>query len=217
MLTTALALLRGFEGVSGAKRNKGTSNSNNDLAHGAGLSMANASDKPMAERECFGCGKKGHAIAECRKISAETKKELMSLEHFEMRGRLELLKCGKTASKDGMQHVTTEEAAVPEIETAEGDEDVYIPKPGLPTLVEPHKVLGYANANVAMQFLEEDLRNIDIEEAPTDKDVIGLGMVNPQLEMDIPHYAFVGASRKTLPLWTLFLDSCATYHSMFIE
>ena len=84
-------------------------------------------------------------------------------------------------------------------------------------LEELHKVMGYANANVAMQFMEEDLHNIGTEVTATDKEIIRLGVVNPHVAIDIPHYAFAGASRKTLPLWALFLDSCATYHLMFIE
>ena len=70
--------------------------------------------------------------------------------------------------------------------------------------------------NVTMQFAEEDLRDIDTEVVAMDKDIIGLGMVNPHVAMDIPHYAFAGASRKTLPSWALFLDSCMTYRLMFI-
>ncbi len=42
-------------------------------------------------------------------------------------------------------------------------------------------------------------------------------MVNPHVAVDIPYYAFAGASRKTLPLWVQFLDSCVTYHLMIIE
>ncbi len=57
LLTMALTLLRDFEGVVGAKKTKGTSSNNNDLLHGAGVTIANASNKPIAERKCFGCGR----------------------------------------------------------------------------------------------------------------------------------------------------------------
>ncbi len=55
-LTAVLALLRDFEGVPGAKRNKSASGNNNNSPQGAGVAMANISNKPMMERECFGCG-----------------------------------------------------------------------------------------------------------------------------------------------------------------
>ena len=103
-LTTVLAMMRDFEGVLGAKRNKGATESNNDSPHRVGVVMANASNKPMAKRDCFGCGKKGHTIAQCTRISAETKKELMSLGNFGMRSRLETVKRGKTMSKEGSSY-----------------------------------------------------------------------------------------------------------------
>ncbi len=82
--------------------------------------------------------------------SAETKKELMSLGHFGMRNHLELLKHDKTVSKEGTEHIARDEATVPEIETAEGGDDAYLPEPGLLTLKELHKVMGCANTNVTM-------------------------------------------------------------------
>ncbi len=75
-------------GVSGAKRNKGANSNNNKSPHKAGVAIANASNKPMVEMECFGCGMKGHTINDCRKISVETKKELMSQGHFRMSCRI---------------------------------------------------------------------------------------------------------------------------------
>ena len=75
----------------------------------------------------------------------------------------------------------------------------------------------YANTNIAMQFLEEDLRDIDMEVTATAMEIIRLGMVNPHVAMDIPHYIFTRASRKTLSSWALFLDSCTMYHLMFIK
>ena len=50
-LTTVLAMMRDFEGVLGAKRNKRASGNNNSSPQGADVAMANTSYKPMAERK----------------------------------------------------------------------------------------------------------------------------------------------------------------------
>ncbi len=69
------------------------------------MAFHNNSNKPVVERECLGFGMKGHTIADCRKISTKTKKELISLGNFGMNHHLKAVKKKKTASKEGTQHV----------------------------------------------------------------------------------------------------------------
>ena len=61
---------------------------------------------------------------------------------------------------------------------------------------------GFLGVNVSQQA--DHMSDDDWERAV----VHGFGMVNHGV-------ALADSSRKTLPWWALFLDSCATYHSMF--
>ncbi len=76
----------------------------------------------------------------------------MSIGHFEMRNCLDLIKRNKTASKEGTQHANRNDVTAPGNEMTEDVEDAYVPRPGLPMLEELHKVMGYTNANVTIQF-----------------------------------------------------------------
>ena len=96
-----------------------------------------------------------------------------------MRNRLDLIKQNKTASKEGTQHNNRDDVTASENETSEDVEDTYVPEPGFPTLEELHKVMGYVNANVFMQFTEEDLHDIDTEIITADEGIICLGMLSP--------------------------------------
>ena len=78
----------------------------------------------------------------------------------------------------------------------------YVPKPGLPTLEQMHKMAGFLGINVSQQA--DHMSDDDWDRAV----VHGFGLVNHGV-------ALAKSGRKTLPWWALFLDSCATYHSMF--
>ncbi len=73
---------------------------------------------------------RGHTLADCRKVSIETKKDLMSLRYFGMCQHLNTVKKNKTMSQR-IQHVVQEEVDVPETETPGVSNDVYVPAPGL--------------------------------------------------------------------------------------
>ena len=78
----------------------------------------------------------------------------------------------------------------------------YVPKPGLSTLEQMHKMAGFLGINVSQQA--DHMSDDDWDRAV----VHGFGLVNHGV-------ALAKSGRKTLPWWALFLDSCATYHSMF--
>ena len=46
-----------------------------------------------------------------------------------------------------------------------------------------------------------------------DEAIHGIGMINPH---DCPQWLLAAITWKPLPFWALFLDSCATCHSMFV-
>ena len=183
-LTSALAALKDFKGVGGVS---GKRSSRRDDDRDAGLTFANPGDKPLEQLECFGCGGKGHLIAECRKITDKDRKEILSLGFPGMRERLKKMK-KKGGPPSGTQHVNAETEG-PEVKPQPLQGSDYVPAPGLPTLV----------SQQADHMSDDDW----------DRAVVhGFGMVNHGV-------ALAESGRKTLPWWALFLDSCATYHSMF--
>ena len=200
-LTSALAAMKDFKGVSGRS---GQRSSRQDDDREAGLSFANLGDKPLEQLKCFGYGGKGHVIAECRKISDKDRKEILSLGFPGMRQRLKKMK-KRGGPPSGTQLVNAETKG-PEEQPQPQQGGEYVPTPGLPTLEQMHKMAGFLGVNVSEQG---DQQADHMSDDDWDRLVVhGFGMVNHGVALAEP-------GRKTLPWWALFLGSCATYHSMF--
>ena len=99
------------------------------------------------------CGDRGHTIAECKKITGTTMKELVSLGWITLRNRLNIIKKNKTATQEDTQHVVHKEVTVQEDDMPDVNDDKYVPEPGLPSLYEMHNMSGMTHTSVTMQFL----------------------------------------------------------------
>ena len=112
------------------------------VAAGSGARSEKNTNKPV----CYGCGKSGHILANCRSISEE-RKQTLQRERLEANKKLEAAK--KERATSGTQHTavdeTPEEPAEPE-----GEEN-----DGKPTYDECLIALGYQNVAVSDEVTSE--------------------------------------------------------------
>ena len=80
-LTAPLPMLKDFTGAGSLGRQKRRNGDSGEAA--VGVIMVNTglqlNNKPVAQRDCFVCGKKSHVIGDCSVVSDTVKKELINL------------------------------------------------------------------------------------------------------------------------------------------
>ena len=163
--------------------------------------------------ECFICGKKGHKMYQCDEVTPKDRERHIADQKKNFMSKVSAAK--KSGSKVGTQHTAVE---------ADDDDDsvatINLGADGKPTYELFLKECGFNGMNLAGEVVGEVAADDESVASASSKQSYADALRGHQYDIDM----FNGGSeepkakeRLRLSEHKLFLDSCATYHSVFVE
>jgi predicted Fe-S protein YdhL (DUF1289 family) len=219
-LQDALRLLKGYIRIG---RNRGHHNNNENKDGVAFVEQT----MDWSDKVCFGCGKKGHPVSKCRSLSATEK--AAAIEKKEKEWAEKRAPKRPDAEKIGQNHLATDQKVAAEVEnipvvdtgTTQGSTAGSVPS--YAEFLEYKQYceemsVGFLNVRVGVDRVQEGLDLLGpARKSYRDVLTTGTGTQKTFSRADTQKTSPRSAGRVTLDWWKLYLDSCATYHTAFVD